>query len=244
MIKLWTTDRFQTTGTLPSDWLYATLAYPCAGATAKSSQDHSDFLYNLLCVSLSPVALYSTVRLHYSIQGDCGEDILYGACCFPCLIRQTLHEVRHRGPLPNGKYGAAADDWHFGLTQCECVEFTTALLLPCVVSNTIRKVLQPSSDTWFNLLCLVPCSMYGAVRHTYGIRSEFPSPVCEDVGLGLVCYPCALSRAAKEAPYQRTTGRVGSAIETAHRKAEEMRSTLQNAKKEALSRVQNNLPMS
>ena len=106
-----------------------------------------------------------------------------------------------------------------------------------MTSNSIRKILHPHSDTWFNMLCLVPCSMYGVVRNTYGIRSEFPSPVCEDVGVGLVCYPCALSRAARDVgPLKATTmatgavegvaGAVEGVAKAAKAKVEEMKGRL------------------
>jgi hypothetical protein len=176
------------------------------------------------------------VRYNYGIQGECGDDMLWTIFCFPCMIRQAYTEAQTRGNI-SGKYGALSDDWHFGLTSCECVEFLTAAIVPCYVANGIRKVIHPTSDTWFNIFCIVPCSMYGTVRHTYGLRSEWPNPVCEDLAVGTVCYPCALTRAAKEAPYQRTTGKVNSAIETAHKKAEEMKSTLQNAKSNAMSKI-------
>lgn len=44
--------------------------------------------------------------------------------------------------------------------------------------------------------------MYGQVRHTYGIGSEWPHPVCEDIIVGLFFYPCALNRALREAAFQ------------------------------------------
>eukprot|EP00760_Papus_ankaliazontas_P026080 PhM_4_TR3005/c1_g1_i1/m.37583 len=225
----WQTMKFQTNDVKTEHLLYGCLCPPCALASAKSASDQSNWLFNLLC--FPPQAAYSMVRYGYGIKGECGDDMLYGTFCMPCLARQAYTETQARGVIPGQKYGAMSDEWHFGLTQCECTEFCLALACPCYVANGVRKVLHPTSDTWFNILCMVPCAMYGTVRHTYGLRSEFPHPVCEDLCVGAACYPCALNRAAKEAPYQRTTGKVNSAIESAHKAAEGMKSSLKNAVK-------------
>ena len=198
MNEKWGSTRCQGTG---QDWAYSCFCPQCASSSAKSKQEGSSCLFNFLC--FPPPAMYSMVRYNYNIKGECGDDMLWGWFCMPCSIRQALAEGNTRGALQGTKQGALDAEWPTGLTSCDCLSFCTAAIVPCVVSNNIRKILHPASDSCFNMFCFVPCSMYGQVRHTYGVKSEWPYPVCEDVAVGTVCYPCALSRAYRLALAQQ-----------------------------------------
>lgn len=191
------------------DWLFACFCTPCAAAMAKSKVDRSHPCYNFLC--WTPIGGYSYVRLAYGIRGTCGDDMGWGIFCPCCVTRQMYTESNIRGGL-NGAYGANTGSWNFSLfdcTPCECCEATVCVLCQ---THEIRKVLPSQGaaeeSCCFDAFCVVPTSMYGQVRNDFGILSDFGA--VEDVLLPLVCFPCALIRAKKEAQSQRAGGNMGN----------------------------------
>eukprot|EP00759_Apiculatamorpha_spiralis_P057647 PhF_6_TR8733/c0_g2_i2/m.13732 len=91
---------------------------------------------------------------------------------------------------------------------------TTSMLLmainPCYYSSMAYLVLwkvkasnlkydkDEGCDRCMLACCTVPCAAYGEARQQYGIESEFPVGLCEDVVVGWFCYPCAIRRASME----------------------------------------------
>jgi hypothetical protein len=66
--------------------------------------------------------------------------------------------------------------------------------------------IQPEAQqsACFDAMCVLPQSMYGQVRHSYGIITDFP--VCEDVCVPQVCFPCALNQAHKMTLWVKSNG--------------------------------------
>lgn len=200
------------------EWLWACCCLPFANAKAKSDADKSNPVYNFCC--WSPVGVYSYVRLGYRIPGTCGDDMGYSLLCTPCTVRRTMTETRIRGPIPNPAYGANMNQWHVSLFDCSPVELCeTVFCTPCM-THEVRVALQPEAQQscCFDALCIVPTSMYGQVRNNYGIITDIP--IIEDTLLPLLCFPCALNRARKEARWQKSNHHTGGAsiVETLLRK--------------------------
>ncbi len=158
------------------------------------------------------------MRHEYNIPGVCGDDLGYTLFCPFCVGRQILTESRLRGVSMQRYapvYGANTDRWNISLFDCDFCNCLSALVCPCCMTADIRVMLQPSAaqDGFINHCCIMPPAMYGQVRNHYGIISDVP--FCEDVLLALVCYPCAIIRAKKEATHrvqleaQRAPGPVG-----------------------------------
>lgn len=195
----WSTKIFQCDNIPAEHWVYGIFCTPCAAAHAKSKVDQTNPCFNFLC--FTPIGSYSMVRHHYNIMGECGTDMFHGVFCMPCSARHIWTEANLRGVIA-GKHGQNSGTWSTELTQCDCSEFWRAAICPCWVSHEVRQLMHLKADNCFDYLCILPTSMYGQVRHTYGIQSEWPHPVCEDLFLGAVCYPCALNRALREAAFQ------------------------------------------
>ena len=196
----WSTKPFQCEGIKNEHWAYAIFCPLCAAAQAKGLVDQTHPVFNFFC--FTPIGSYSMIRHSYGIMGECGEDCLYGGLCVFCGTRQVYTEANTRGSIP-GKYGQLAGQWSTELFQCECTEFVKAALCPFLVAHEVRALIHHQADNWFDCFCLIPTSMYGQVRNTYGIGSEW-HPLCEDLLVGSFCYPCALNRALREAAYQKT----------------------------------------
>jgi hypothetical protein len=207
-------------------WLYAIFCTPCAAAHSKMKADKSNPVFNFFC--FMPVGSYSMVRHHYGIMGKPCDDVLYGWFCMPCAVRQMWTEVQIRGELP-GRYGDNTGTWSAELTQCDCQEFWMAAGCPCLVAHDIRQLMHPKTDKCFDALCMLPCSMYGQVRHTYGINSEWPHPTCEDIFLGCFFYPCALNRALREAGFQKTRAATAHVANIAQQKVQAVQQAGANA---------------
>ena len=211
----WTTRMTQHDGAVnTNDWLYSCFCTPCAAAQAKGNVDRTHPCYNFLC--WTPIAGYSYVRLAYGINGTCGDDMMWGIFCPCCITRQMYTESNIRGGL-NGSYGANQGSWNhslFDCTPCELCEAT--FCVPCV-THSVRTNL-PNQDLaerscCFDALCVMPTSLYGQVRNDYGILSDL-GPV-EDIFLPIICFPCALNRARKEASLQKSKaggGGLGSGL--------------------------------
>ena len=199
----WKTTMSQCDSNVPTEhWICAVLFPPCVAAQAKSTMDQSNPVFNFCC--FTPLGSYSYVRNGYNIQGECGRDCMNGGLCFPCGARRIYTETSLRQQIP-GRYGQTSQTWNSQLGDCnDCGEFVKALFCPCLVSHDIRKIMQVHSNHWFDWFCIIPTSMYGQVRNTYGIGSSWPHPTCEDIVVGALLYPCALNRALKEATYQKT----------------------------------------
>lgn len=193
----WSTKIFQCDGIATEHWVYAIFCPLCAAAHAKTKVDQTNVFFNFLC--FTPIGSYSMVRHHYNIMGECGQDMFHGGLCLPCGARHIWTEANMRGQIA-GKHGANSGTWSTELTQCDCSEFTRAAFCPCMVSHEVRQLMHIKTDNCFDYLCLIPTSMYGQVRHTYGIQSD--CPVLEDLCVGLFCYPCGLNRALREAAFQ------------------------------------------
>ena len=210
----WSTRMTQNDGAVKcEDWLFACFCTQCAASMAKSKTDRSHPCYNFLC--WTPIGGYSYVRLAYGIRGTCGDDMGWGIFCPCCVTRHMYSESSIRGGL-NGAYGANSGTWNYSLfdcTPCECCE--VAFCLPCT-TNQVRMHLpsqgKSEESCCFDALCVMPTAMYGQVRNDYGILSDF-GPL-EDVLLPLVCFPCAMIRAKKEAQHQRTSGGAAGAAGT------------------------------
>ena len=210
----WSTTMFQCTGVAPVDWALACCCTPCAAAKAKSNADQSHPCYNFLC--WTPLGGYSYTRLGYGIMGECGTDCMAGLFCMPCSTRQMLTEFNVRGSQP-GHFGGASREWHSSHWACSCTELCFAAVCPCCVTHTVRAMIQPEADQWFDYCCVLPTSTYGLVRNTYGLEvGMLPDMPCvEDIFYGGACYPCALARSQREAAWQRANqaaGDVGGAL--------------------------------
>ena len=198
----WSTKMMQCDGIPKEHWFYSIFCTPCAAAHAKSKVDQTHPVFNFFC--FLPVGSYSFVRHAYNIMGECGQDCMYGWGCMFCATRQIWTEANTRGKIV-GKYGQASAQWSTDLTQCDCGQFWKAALCPCLIAHEVRTLMQPKADNCFDYLCILPTSMYGQVRVTYGIASGWPmSGGCEDIIVGLFMYPCGLNRALREAAYQKT----------------------------------------
>jgi hypothetical protein len=208
----WTTRMGQCDDSAPMPhWLCSIFCLPCGMAKAKSTVDGSHPCYNVLC--WTPVGTTSYVRLGYGIKGECGEDCAKALLCPCCNARQVYSEAELRGAL-RGDFGLGTNEWKSGsLFACTAGELCMAIICPCLVVHKVRSMLQPGSDTYFDCCCILPTAMYGLVRNTYGLTSECPDfPCLEDILVPLVCYPCALARARREADLQKTPNVVQSAI--------------------------------
>lgn len=73
---------------------------PCSAvATAKSSFDGSDWMFNFLCFGCYPHQVRNFIRSGYQIDGRVGtSDFLITSICYPCVATQLLNEVDSRGP--------------------------------------------------------------------------------------------------------------------------------------------------
>ena len=205
----WTTQTFQCGGVAPLDWFLGCCCGPCAAAKAKSNADLSNPLYNLMC--WTPLGAYSYVRYGYRIIGDCGTDCVTGMCCMPCAARQIYTESNVRGAQPGGHFGGHSREWHSSHWDCGCTELCFATMCPCVITNTVRQIVQPGTEQWFNMCCVLPTATYGLVRNSYGLEAAVCGeyPCVEDVLYGAGCYPCALARAQREAAWQRANDAAG-----------------------------------
>jgi hypothetical protein len=220
----WATKPFQCDGVERNHWLYAAFCFPCTAAHAKAKSDNSNPVFNFLC--FTPLGSYNYIRLSYNIIGECGGDLFNGCLCMPCGVRQAWTEVETRGTVPGvpppGTEPTA--EWTTSLFQCSTLDCLMAMVCPCVIAKRARVLLQPAAakNEWFDYCCLLPTSMYGTVRHTAGIASEWPHATCEDLAVGVLCYPCALNRAMREAAAYRAkaaTNTVGAKIGDAKNKA-------------------------
>jgi hypothetical protein len=236
----WSTKPFDCGGNVPPKHLaYAYLCFPCAAAHAKMKADKSNPIFNCLC--FTPLGAYNSVRLSYGIVGDCKNDLIYGCLCMPCGTRQSWTEVNVLGPVA-GTHGSDQEHWTASLFACEPNSCLKATFCPCIVAHDIRILLHDSSkdEAWFNYLCILPTSMYGQTRHHIGIRSEWPHPTCEDLVVGLFCYPCALIRANTEAGNWRMkqagANALGGAVGSAKAKASNAAMAATNAANNAAAK--------
>lgn len=204
-------------------WYYAVFCPLCLAAKSKSKMDQSSCAFNLLCVP--PPVTYSYLRLGYNLEGSWKGDCVDGFLCLPCGVRRGYTESSKRGPIA-GKYGQLSQQWSSPLTQCDDTqEMAKAILCPCVVAHDVRAMVQPGAHPAFDYVCLPPFAVYGLVRNTYGIGSEWPHPAIEDVCVGLFFYPCALNRSLREAAYQKTvsaTNAVAGVIGSAQAKVQQL----------------------
>lgn len=188
-----------------SHCLYAWCCPQCTAAAAKSKADKSHPCFNFMC--FTPIGMMSWVRLGYHIPGVCGDDICYGMWCMPCMIRRIYTESIVRGPNNQPPtQGSNTNEWKATLFDCTPCELCNAAFCPCCVVHEIRQNLQPEAaeSCCFDSMCILPTAMYGQVRHSYGIITDFP--VCEDVCVPLACFPCALNQAHKMTMWVKSHG--------------------------------------
>ncbi len=186
------------------EWAFALFCIQCAQASAKSKVDGTNVCYNFCCWHHGGSMSY--VRRDYQITGTCGDDMMCALMCPCCLVRRGLTEATLRGPVENPfvRPGERPQhEWTTTLFACSCCEFFEAILCPWCVAHYTRNLIQTHErgDCCFDMLCLVPFAMYGQVRQVYGIKAEFDC--AEDVFLPLVCFPCALAQARREATAQQ-----------------------------------------
>ena len=193
----WSTRRTQHDAPVTTeDLLLGCCCIPCAAAYSKGIADKTNPFFNFCC--FTPCGSYSWVRHQYGIEGVCGDDLGYGIFCACCNARQATTEARLRGPAPNaGTYGANSAEWAHSLFDCSLGDFCNIIFCaPCAV-HSVRVGLQPGAESCcFDFMCIPPCAMYGQVRHSYGIVSDFG--IVEDMCLPIVCYLCAFNRARKQ----------------------------------------------
>lgn len=206
-----------------SHWYLSCLCPHVAAAKAKSAMDQSNAFFNCLCVP--PPQAYSFIRQGYGIQGTWKDDCTNGVLCLPCGTRQAYTEALKRQQIA-GKYGQLSQQWSSELLRCDdAQEVAKAVFCPCLVAHNIHRMIQPTANPVFDYPCLLPTSMYGIVRNTYGIGSEWPHAALEDIGVGLFLYPCALNRALREAAYQKTvnaTNAVAGVMGSAQAKVQQL----------------------
>ena len=194
------------------DCLCGLFCCPCAFATAKSTVDGTNACYDFLC--WNPIANRNFVRHEYNIPGVCGDDIGYTMFCPFCVGRQILTESKLRGRSQQPRqatYGANTERWNISLFDCDVRSCITVFVCPCYITSQLRLVMQPnaSEDGCINNCCIYPTSLYGQVRHYYGIAPQNADcPFCEDVCLPLFCYPCAIIRARKETAHRQPVASV------------------------------------
>ena len=178
------------------DLAFGCCCVPCAAAYSKGIADKTNPLFNLCC--FTPCGSYSWVRHQYGIEGVCGDDLGHSVLCSCCTTRQAVTETRIRGTAPNAAgYGANSAEWAHSLFDCGLCDFCNICFCGPCVAHEIRRGLQPNANSCcFDFLCIPPCAMYGQVRHSYGIVTDFP--ICEDLCLPAVCFLCALNRARKQ----------------------------------------------
>jgi Cys-rich protein (TIGR01571 family) len=188
---------------LAPDWLLACFCPACQAARAKSLADLSNPCFNLLC--FGPCGSYSFLREFYNIGGGGPSDCFFGAFCCVCASRQMYHEGSLRGVVA-GKFGQQSASWSSDLCFFgDMQELCKAVCCPCVVTHDTRLTLQfRSEEKWFDRLCLLPMSMYGQTRNTFGIAPESPCALCDDVVVPCLLCPCGVARANREANYQKT----------------------------------------
>uniref|UniRef100_A0A7S1PR85 Uncharacterized protein n=1 Tax=Neobodo designis TaxID=312471 RepID=A0A7S1PR85_NEODS len=185
-------------------WAFSCFCHQCAAAKSKTLTDGSDICYNFFCWHW--IGGMSYVRREYGIKGSCGDDLMCGLFCIPCLVRRGLTESELRGVVqsPYRTPGQQPDrEWATTLFACGCCEFFEALLCPFCVAHYTRNLLQPyeeRGDCCFDMMCLIPFAMYGQARHRYGIVAEFGC--IEDICVPVVCYPCAIAQARREAEWR------------------------------------------
>lgn len=204
-------------------WYYSLFCPTCIAAQAKTNMDKSSVVFNVLCVP--PCVSYSYVRLGYNLKGSWKSDCVNGVLCFPCGARQIYTESKKRGGIA-GHHGLQDQQWSSELFRCDDLqELAKAIFCPCIVAHDVRKMIQPTADPIFDYPCLCPTAMYGIVRNTFGITSQWPHPALEDATVGFVLYPCALNRALREAAYQKTvnaTNAVAGVIGSAQARVQQL----------------------
>jgi hypothetical protein len=198
---------------------------PCAMAIAMEKQEKQNALHNLLCWVVSPPAALSWFRVNYNIKGECGEDICYSLICPCCSAKQMYTEARLHGPL-QGVIGTNSHNWQTGIFACGCMEICYALFCPCCMVNPLRLILQGKSQSYcFDCFCIPPCALYGAVRNRYGLISD--CACIEDTFLPLICFPCALARADREARWQVANGYRAGLVRTTQNLQQAVTNTVQ-----------------
>ena len=192
-----------------SECLFGVFCCHCAQATAKSNADGSAWLYNCCCWNHG--ATYSWVRSVYGIKGVCGEDMMASIFCGPCAARRVLTESRIRGsdPAVAGTRAVASASgeppkWLEPLCGCSSCGFAQACFFPCCQAHEVRLFLHKPTeiDCAYDCCCLMPCAMYGQVRHEYSLPPQYISAaggVIEDILFPCVMMPCALNQAVREA---------------------------------------------
>jgi len=139
---------------------------------AKSRFDGSDFCFNCVCFSCSPLLVRNYIRQGYGISGRVGcGDCLTSAFCPHCVSTQLLNEVDARGPKivsvqneQDGPFLAPERDYSCSGDMIDCC---------CVTMN-----LQLESAGLYSLLLTVPmwvaygtnvCQVKHMTRKLYGI---------------------------------------------------------------------------
>lgn len=144
--------------------IFAILCPTCATASARTTYDGSNWLFNCCC--LSTCAVRNVIREGYGIPGDCIQDMLWTCCCTPCVIGQMWEEASRRGGLPRGPAGG----WTHNLCNC-CVYPMTlcyaCLCTPCAAAQ--ERSSYDSSNCCFNLFCVGAFAAYNIVREGYNI---------------------------------------------------------------------------
>ena len=223
----WNTTMGQCEGVENKHWAYAIFCPLCAAAQAKGEMDQTHPVFNFFC--FTPIGGYSYVRQGYNIMGECGQDCINGGLCMPCGVRQMYTESQTRRQIA-GRFGETSGNWNTQLGECnDCGEFFKAVFCPCIVSHEIHQMMQPKADNCFDYFCIIPMSMYGQVRVTYGIGSEWPHPVCEDLCVGLLLYPCALNRSLREAVFQKQNAAAATVANVAQAGMNKVNAMGQNA---------------
>jgi len=139
---------------------------------AKSRFDGSDFCFNCVCFSCSPLLVRNYIRKGYGIKGRVGcGDCLASVCCPNCVSTQLLNEVDSRGPKivsvqneHDGPFLAPERDYSCSGDMIDCC---------CVTLN-----IQLESAGLYSTLMAVPmwvayganvCQVKHITRKLYGI---------------------------------------------------------------------------
>jgi len=163
--------------------LYAFILPNCAVASARTTYDTSNWVFNCLCVG--PVVGRNIVREGYGIDGTCLTDVLMMYFCMPCGIAQLLNETKTRGPVTKQ---AAADnaDWSTGLCSCfsDFGSCCYVMLFPQCANASTRTDFD-NSNWLLNCCCVTPALVRNLVREAYGIRGTCMTDI--------ICSMCCLS---------------------------------------------------
>lgn len=183
--------------------LYGFCLPECATASARTTYDTSDCIFNALCVNT--VIGRNIIREGYGIEGTCMNDILVGYCCTPCAATQLLNETKTRGPVTAH---AAADNQPWSSKLFGCMDDTSICLYTYFCpycSNASARTKFDGSNWVLNCMCVTPGLVRNMVREAYGIEGS----CMMDILWSWCCATCSICQVAREVQMRGPINRAG-----------------------------------